>query len=59
MVSRWVVFAGIAGAIDDSFLPKIFELGACRDSFFVFVSDRSRSGLTENLGQIRFSYVVP
>jgi hypothetical protein len=27
----------------------------CRNSFFVFVSDRSRSGLAENLGQIRFS----
>ncbi len=30
-------------------------LGACRNSLFVFVSDRSRSGLAENLGQIRFS----
>jgi len=27
----------------------------CRNSFFVFVSDRSRFGLAENLGQIRFS----
>jgi hypothetical protein len=30
-------------------------LGDFRNSFFVFVSDRSRSGLAENLGQIRFS----
>jgi hypothetical protein len=30
-------------------------MGGCRNSFFVFVSDRSRSGLAENLGQIRFS----
>jgi hypothetical protein len=30
-------------------------LGDCRNSFFVFVSDRSISGLAENLGQIRFS----
>jgi hypothetical protein len=29
------------------------SLGDCRNSFFVFVSDRSRSGLAENLGQIR------
>jgi len=28
--------------------------GGRRNSFFVFVSDRSRSGLAENLGQIRF-----
>ena len=35
---------------------KIWDtLGACRNSFFVFVSDCSRSGLAENLGQIRFS----
>ena len=27
-------------------------MGDCRNSFFVFVSDRSRSGLAENLGQI-------
>jgi hypothetical protein len=31
------------------------RLGDCRNSFFVFVSDRSRSGLAENLGQIHFS----
>ena len=30
-------------------------VGDCRNYFFVFVSDRSRSGLAENLGQIRFS----
>ena len=30
-------------------------LGDCCNSFFVFVSDRSRSGLAENLGQICFS----
>jgi len=30
-------------------------MGGCRNSFLVFVSDRSRSGLAENLGQIRFS----
>ena len=32
-----------------------FLMGTCRNSFLVFVSDRSRSGLAENLGQIRFS----
>ena len=26
MVSLWVVFAGVVGAIENTFLPKIFEL---------------------------------
>ncbi len=30
-------------------------LGACHSSFFVFVSDRSKSGFTENRIQICFS----
>jgi len=37
------------------FVVPSLVLGGCRNSFFVFVSDRSRSGLAENLGQIRFS----
>ncbi len=34
---------------------RYFVLGDCRNSFFVFVSDRSRSGIAENICQIRFS----
>jgi hypothetical protein len=30
-------------------------LGDCRNSFFVFVSDRSRSGIAENIRQIQIS----
>ena len=32
---------------------KMQALGACRNSFFVFVSDRSRSGLAENLVSLK------
>jgi hypothetical protein len=35
-------------------------MGDCHNSFFVFVSDRSRSGLAENISQIFFFLkVVP
>ena len=41
-------------AVVDNFGRKCKTLGDCRNSFFVFVSDRSRSGLAENICQIRF-----
>ena len=38
----------------------LFLLGACRNSFLVFVSDRSRSGLARKWGQIPDSpFVLP
>ncbi len=35
--------------------PGSPPLGDCRNSFFVFVSDRSRSGIAENIHQIQIS----
>jgi hypothetical protein len=29
MVSCWVVFAGVVGTIENTFLPKIYELALC------------------------------
>jgi hypothetical protein len=33
-------------------------VGACRNSFLVFVSDRSRSGIAENRNQIRYVAIL-
>ncbi len=35
--------------------PYCVEMGDCRNSFFVFVSDCSRSGIAENIRQIQIS----
>jgi hypothetical protein len=49
------MWVGTIGPPLNNILVPPLLLGDCRNSFFVFVSDRSRSGLAENLGQIRFS----
>ena len=48
-----IIFSGEEGAQRTK--DRHTLMGDCRNSFFVYASDCSRSGLAENLGQIRFS----
>jgi hypothetical protein len=36
----------------------LLTLGACHNSFLVFVSNRSRSGIAENWSQIRYVAIL-
>jgi hypothetical protein len=50
----WEVSRKLAGSTIGRKYDRQELAGACRNSFLVFVSDRSRSGIAENCSQIRY-----